>query len=356
MTAPLPSSLSFPHADIPAPGRIAEVAPGVMWLRMPLPFALDHINLWLLVDEIDGVRGWTAIDCGYGDQATREIWQQHFGDTFRGMPLLRVIVTHYHPDHLGNAQWLLESNPRAHRLLWSTQSDFYTAHVVWQDLVQYEMHRTATFFARHGMPADVTQAQAGRGNLYRIAVPELPQAFRRIVAGDEIMIGGHAWRVIVGVGHSPEHASFWCRALNVLISGDMLLPKISTNVSTWGTDPEGDPLRMFLASIRAYNALPADVLVLPSHGLPFVGAHARVKALEQHHAERIDELLAAASSPVTAYDLLPVLFRRKLDIQQQFFAMGESVAHLNHLWHQGRVRRIPGPDGIIRFNAHPQQE
>jgi glyoxylase-like metal-dependent hydrolase (beta-lactamase superfamily II) len=356
LTAPLPPTLIFPHAEIPARGEIIEVAPGVMWLRMPLPFALDHINLWLLEDEIDGVRGWTAIDCGYGDAATRAIWEQHFAHTFTGRPLLRVIVTHYHPDHLGNASWLLERNPRADRLLWATQAEFYTAHVVWSDLLQYQMGKTAAYFARHGMPADAVRHHASRGNLYRMAVPELPSAYRRIVGGEVLRIGGREWQTIIGLGHAPEHASFFCRELNTLISGDMLLPKISTNVSVWGTDPEGDPLRLFLDSIAQYTALPDDALVLPSHGLPFIGIRTRVGALADHHRERLAELRQAAAQPVTAFELLPVLFRRKLDIQQQFFAMGESIAHLNHLWRKGRAQRVHGADGVIRFTSIPQQE
>lgn len=356
MTAHLPPTLLFPHPVIPAPGRVIEVAPGVLWLRMPLPFALDHINLWLLADEIDGVAGWTAIDCGYGNAATRALWETHFAETFAGRPLLRVVATHYHPDHMGNAAWLLGHCAGGDQLLWTTQSEFHTAHLVWNQLVQYRMEDNAAFFRRHGMPLDAEQHQAGRGNLYRIAVPELPQQYRRITGGSTLSIGGREWETIIGLGHAPEHASFHCRALNVLISGDMLLPKISTNVSVWASDPEGDPLRLFLDSIVRYTDLPDDTLVLPSHGLPFIGIRSRVVALADHHAARLAELQAAASAPVTAYDMLPVLFRRPLDVQQQFFAMGESIAHLNHLWHLDRMQRAVGIDGVVRFSSIPHQE
>ncbi|MEO8133618.1 MAG: MBL fold metallo-hydrolase [Betaproteobacteria bacterium] len=356
MTAPLPPPLIFPHPDIPLPGKVVEVAPGVLWLRMPLPFALNHINLWLLADEIDGVAGWTAIDCGFGDAATRALWPIHFEQNLGGKPLLRVVATHYHPDHLGNAQWLLERSAAADPLLWATQGEFYTAHMVWNHLVKYGMHDTAAFFGRHGMPATATAQQAGRGNLYRQAVPELPTRYRRINGGDILRIGGREWQTIIGLGHAPEHASFFCRELNILISGDMLLPRISTNVSVWATDPEGDPLRLFLESIARYTELPADALVLPSHGLPFIGILARVNALDEHHRDRLRELRQAATAPVTAHALLPVLFKRQLDVQQQFFAMGEAVAHLNHLWHRGQARRDCGSDGVIRFTSIPSQE
>ena len=332
------------------------VAPGVLWLRMPLPFALNHINLWLLADEIDGVSGWTAIDCGFGDAATRALWAAHFDSSLDGKPLLRVVATHYHPDHLGNAQWLLGHVSGADPLLWTTQAEFSTAHMVWHHLGHFGMPHTAAFFARHGMPPAATAEQAARGNLYRFGVPELPNRYRRIVDGEILRIGGRKWQTIIGLGHAPEHASFFCRELNVLISGDMLLPKISTNVSVWATDPDGDPLGLFLQSIARFTELPDDALVLPSHGLPFIGILARVNALVEHHRERLGELAGAAFAPVTAHALLPVLFRRQLDVQQQFFAMGEAVAHLNHMWHRRRAHRESGPDGVIRFTSIQSQE
>jgi glyoxylase-like metal-dependent hydrolase (beta-lactamase superfamily II) len=351
VTAPLPPTLAFPYPDIPAPGKTLELAPGVRWLRMPLPFALDHINLWLLDDEIDGVRGWTAIDTGYGDATTRALWDAHFADSLEGRPLLRVMTTHYHPDHMGNASWLLERSGIRDKLVWSTQAEIHTAHLVWNQLFRYRMPDNAAFFGQHGMPQTAVSEHAARGNRYRHGVPELPQSYRRIQGDDVIRIGGREWRVMIGLGHAPEHASFHCAESRLLISGDMLLPKISTNVSVWANDPQGDPLRLFLESIEAYTALPDDTLVLPSHGLPFIGIRARVKALFDHHRDRLLELEAAARDRVSAFDVLPVLFRRKLDLQQQFFAMGEAIAHLNHAWHQGRLRRESGADDIIRFSS-----
>ena len=349
MNAPLPPTLIYPHPAIPEPGSVIEVAPGVRWLRMPLPFALDHINLWLLADEIDGVAGWTVVDTGYGNDATRALWQKHLGASLDGRPLLRVLATHYHPDHMGNAAWLLERVAGTAPLLWSTQSEFQTAHIVWNQLTQYHMSANAEFFSRHGMLETDAGAHAARGNQYRKGVPELPQRYRRIRDGETLRIGGHDWRVIVGLGHAPEHASLHCADLGVLISGDMLLPKISTNVSVWANEPDGDPIRLFLDSIRRYTTLPDDTLVLPSHGLPFIGIAARVEALAMHHRDRLSELEAAAVQAVSAFDVVPVLFRRKLDIQQQFFAMGEAIAHLNHSWHARRLSRTTGADGIIRF-------
>jgi len=343
MNAPVPNlTLDYLWPAAPGPGAVHEVAPGIRWLRMPLPFALDHINLWLLAET----GGWAQVDCGYGDAATRRLWEEHFAATPEHQSIKRVIATHYHPDHVGNAAWLMA---RFGCALLMPQAEFLTAHAVADQRSGYSVAATSGLFRAHGMAAEHVAAVEARGNQYLRGVPELPSHYQRLLAGDETMIGPHRWRVIAGYGHSPEHASLYCAALNVFIAGDMLLPKISTNVSVWPVEPEGDPLARFLDSLGGFAELPATTLVLPSHGLPFVGIHARVEQLRAHHAARLAELEAAVIQPMTAAELVPVLFRRALDLQQRFFAMSEAIAHLNHLWHAGRLARIIGSNGTIRF-------
>jgi glyoxylase-like metal-dependent hydrolase (beta-lactamase superfamily II) len=344
MNASLPaaiSSLHYPWSDAPASGGAREVAPGLLWLRMPLPFALDHINVWLCADAAH----WVQVDCGYGDAATRALWEQHFETTFAGRPLSRVIATHYHPDHLGNAAWLAT---RWNCAVAMPLAEYLTAHAIVDERAGYGWNATCELFRAHGLEPEHVAALAARGNQFRRGVPELPQQHQRLVPGDDVAIGHNTWHVIPGYGHSPEHAALYCAALNVLISGDMLLPKISTNVSVWPIEPDGDPLGRFLESLSRFEDLPADTLVLPSHGLPFVGIHARVEQLRAHHAARLAEIEDAAVAPVTASEMLPVLFRRPLDVQQRFFAMGEAIAHLNRLLHAGRLQRVC-VDGVLRF-------
>ena len=331
-------SLAYPFPEVPAPGTTLEVAPGVHWLSMPLPFQLDHINLWL-IEEDDG---WTVVDTGIGNEQTRALWER----ILHQKTVKRVIVTHYHPDHAGNAAWLCQ---RYGVELWMTQGEYLTAHAVRSSTAGYTTEAVLSVFRKNGLDEQRAAGMGGRGNRYAALVPEFPLSYRRIIEGDQTEIGRHRWRAIVGHGHAPEHLSLYAKNLNTLIAGDMLLSTISTNVSVWSIDPEGDPLRLFLDSIARYRDLPKDVLVLPSHGKPFRGAHARVEQLEKHHQDRLGELLEALAKPQSAAELLGVLFRRPLDAHQTFFAMGEAIAHLHYLYYAGRATRAQGDDGIMRY-------
>ena len=342
LARPAAAPLQFPFAEPPAPGTVTEVAPDVFWLRMPLPYALDHINLWVLRDD----EGWTLVDCGLSTDITRQHWEQVFGTLLGNAPVRRVVVTHYHPDHFGLAGWLTR---RFGVELWMTEAEFLTAHAVCAEVAGYGVQGPAALFARHGLDETRLKTMGERGNAYKRTVSEPPAQIRRMMDGDALQIHGRHWHVIVGYGHAPEHAALYCEELGALISGDMILPRISTNVSVWPSEPNGDPLRQFLDSVARYATLPAPTLVLPSHGLPFHGLRTRAAQLAEHHAQRLAELLAVCTKPTTAAEVLPVLFQRKLDGHQIFFAMGEAIAHLNHLLHQGQLVSEQGPDGVIRF-------
>jgi glyoxylase-like metal-dependent hydrolase (beta-lactamase superfamily II) len=383
MANPLEAELHYPLGEtLPTPGTTIEVAPGVRWLRMRLPFALDHINLWLLrdrePDDEGGREGWTVVDCGIADEATRAAWETVFERELDGLPVLRVIVTHMHPDHIGLAHWLCErwseaapdpgppvrgEPPRGVASeaslgardcrLWISATDWNAARMASQATTGYGGESAARFFARHGLVDPDAQAKVrARANYYASMVPQVPARFRRLMDGMLLTIGGRRWRCIAGYGHAPEHISLFREDDALLISGDMLLPRISTNVSVIDIEPEADPLPLFLRSIAALRALPERTLVLPSHGKPFSGLQRRVAQLEAHHAERLADLLQACrEAPRSAAELLPVLFRRPLDLHQTTFAMGEAIAHLNALHGQGRLRPAPGDDGVLRWRV-----
>ncbi len=335
--------LDHPFATPPETGTTRLVAPGVHWLRMPLPFALDHINLWLLEDGEDFV----AVDTGIAMDAVKAAWKS----ALAGRHLSRQIVTHFHPDHLGLAGWL-ESEYGAP--LWMTQGEYLTASVIAAGLAPFDIPSMVALFRAHGLDAERCAALEARGNAYRRGVPLIPASFQPIFAGDTLTIGAHDWQVIIGHGHAPEHASLYCAELKILIAGDMLLPRISTNVSTYAAAPELDTLRLYLDSIDRLTALPDDTLVLPSHGRPFRGIRSRVAELHTHHDARCADLLAAcAAGPRCAGDLLEVLFGRPIDDPHQtLFAMGEAIAHLNYLEAQNRLQRR-SDNGIICYITQP---
>jgi glyoxylase-like metal-dependent hydrolase (beta-lactamase superfamily II) len=338
--------LQFPYATAPAAGSSLEIATGLRWLRMPLPFALDHINLWLLQDG----EGWTIVDCGIATDLTKRLWEQVFaaplGAHSGPLQARRVLVTHCHPDHVGLAHWLCQ---RFGATLWMSQAEYLTAHAIREGVAGYTPDNLLGMYRRNGLAGEALEKMTSRGNRYRLAVPEFPQSYRRIMDGDEIDIGAHRWRVIMGYGHAPEHAALYCSELGVLISGDMVLPKISTNISVWSVDPDGNPLQQFLDSLKRYAGLPVDTLVLPSHGLPFRGLRERIEQLEEHHRQRCEELLDACTRPLSAFEAVPTLFQRELDTHQLFFAMGEAMAHLHYLYYQGSLKREFDTDGVIRY-------
>ncbi|MFA7429056.1 MAG: MBL fold metallo-hydrolase [Rhodospirillaceae bacterium] len=338
--------LDYPLDAIPEPGALIEVAPGVSWLRMPLPFALDHINLWVLEDG-DGV---TLVDTGVANDATKALWDTLLAGPLAERTVKRVIATHFHPDHMGLAGWLC---PHLDAPLWATLAEWtYGAMLALDHSTEFVDNQVA-FYASAGGDADLLAVVRERGNPYASRVVSIPPAVRRLVDGERFMVGGHEWQVVVGRGHSPEHAALWCPALDVLISGDQVLPRISPNVSVWPQEPDADPLSLFIDSLGALKAqVPDSVLVLPSHGRPFRGLHARIDDLLAHHDARLaDTLEACAAGPQRAIDLVPVLFNRTLDTHQTFFALGEALAHLHRLVATGTLERRCDGEGVWWFAA-----
>jgi glyoxylase-like metal-dependent hydrolase (beta-lactamase superfamily II) len=335
----LNAPIAYPHETSPAPGVAVRLAPGVEWLCMPLPFALNHINLWLLADG----DGYAAIDTGFAQDPIKEAWKSALSER----RLTRVIVTHCHPDHLGLAAWLEHETGAG---LWIAQGEYLAAHMMVEQIAGYRISAMVEFFRQHGLEQSRIDSLVERGNGYKRGVPEIPATYRRLFPDQRLRIGDHEWRTIVGHGHAPEHMSLYCAELGVLISGDMLLPRISTNISVMASTPLADPLGLFLASIDEYLSLPADTLVLPSHGRPFHGLHARVDQLHAHHAQRCELLVQACrNTPKSAAELIPVLFDREIpDPHQTMFAMGEAIAHLNYLEHAGSMQRIE-ENGLVRY-------
>lgn len=354
----LEEQLHYPLGDALAPlGGALLVAPGVKWVRMALPFALDHINLWLLRDEMDDptcsgarIQGWSIVDCCIHHDEAKVQWESVFAHALEGLPVLRVIVTHMHPDHIGLAHWLCE---RWNAPLWISATDYLMAKLGCLGPTGFGGVRAADFFAAHGLNTPAVHAEiAGRTHYFPSLVPSVPASYNRLLDGKTVQIGPHRWRCISGYGHAPEHIALYCEDLGVLIGGDMMLPRISTNVAVYEQEPEADALTLFLQSIDKFLTLPEGTLVLPSHGKPFTGLHTRIAQLHAHHQARLAEVRQACDEKdCSAADILPILFKRPLDMHQTTFAMGESIAHLHALWHAGALRRSQDSHGVFRFRT-----
>lgn len=356
LPSPTDAQIAYPWGDtLPPTGELMALRPGLQWLRMPLPFALNHINLWVLDDPMAAQAGWMVVDAGIASEPIRQAWQALWDGPLASAPLRRMLVTHMHPDHVGNADWLIErfSAPGQPARLWMSATDHLAALQTCEATSSQGGERAAAFLASHGLSRAEDLAKIRqRSGYYRALVPSVPRAHHRLINGMLIDIGDRRWRCIAGYGHSPEHIALHNERDGLLISGDMLLPSISTNISVYEMEPEGDPLGLFLDSISGMLSLPADTLALPSHGRPFTGIHTRIRQLQQHHDDRLAEVMqACGQAPSSAAEMLPVLFKRPLDLHQTTFAMGEAIAHLNHLWHRGELTRERDQEGVWRFDA-----
>lgn len=340
------SPLTFPYPAPPNPGEITEVAPGVLWCRLALPFLLDHVNVYFIEDG----GGWTLVDTGLGDKATQAAWTPLLEGLLSRRPLTRIIATHYHPDHVGSAGLLLRHFDVP---LYMTSTEYLQSLNLHLDPGALEAEHYRRFYLEHGLDLETTERVVTGGHAYLKLMSGLPPTYRRVVAGDVLEIGGRTFEVLTGGGHSPEQIMLVCRAEKLFFAADQVLAKISPNVSVSAVDPEGDPLGQYLrslASLREY--IPPDVLVLPGHNLPFKGLRMRITELIRHHDTRCKLILQACRiAPRSASELVPFVFTRALDPHQLGFAFSEVLAHVNYMLRTGALRRVPSGDGIRRAIA-----
>jgi glyoxylase-like metal-dependent hydrolase (beta-lactamase superfamily II) len=338
--------LDYPYPEPPQPGAVLEVAPGVFWVRMPLPMALNHINVWLIEDG----EGYALVDTGIASEVTREHWRVIFNGFMNGKPITRVLITHMHPDHVGLAGWITR---KFDCRLWMSRLEYVTCRMLVADTGREAPEEGVRFFKAAGWNDDALDSYRVRFGGFGKAVSRLPDGYRRMSNGDAIEIGGRIWRVISGNGHSPEHACLWQEELGVFISGDQVLPRISSNVSLFPTEPDADPLTDWIESCRKLIAqTPGDVLVLPSHNEPFYGVHARLQHLIDGHErtlKRVEKRLQQGEK--RAVDLFGALFARSIGPELLGMATGETLAHLNCLLARGKAVRIMKDNGVAYYRA-----
>lgn len=344
---PIHPSVTFPIAQPPEPGKLTEVAPGVMWLRLPLPYRLDHVNIYLIQD---GAGRWATLDTGLGTDECRAAWQAALTGPLAGQALSRMIVTHFHPDHVGLAGWMAErfglslTMPRPEYLyslaLQHAPGDLGAA-----------MHRP--FYRRHGLSPEITELVLSRGHEYLRQTTGVPTTYHRIQHGDVLPIGSRKFNILTGGGHALEQAMLYQPDDRLFFAADQVIARISPNVSVHPMEPDLDALGIFLNSLRAIRAaVPDDVLVLPGHGLPFHGLHVRIDELIAHHAARCGDIaLACRDKSLSVAEILPHVFQRVLDEHQTGFAFGEVLAHVNHMLGFGDLTLETDMDGTDRYRA-----
>ncbi|MEZ6023872.1 MAG: MBL fold metallo-hydrolase [Hyphomonadaceae bacterium] len=342
---PARPQLVYPLGDPPEAGVAREIAPGVHWVRMPLPFALKWINLWLIEDG----DGWTMVDTGVGLEESRQYWRQIFDATLAGKPVKRVICTHMHPDHMGLAGWVCRKFGAE---LWMSRLEYIAGRMLVADTGREAPEEGVRFYRAAGWDEDAIDSYKVRFGGFGKAVSRMPDAFRRMADGDVVEIGGKPWRVITGNGHSPEHVCLWQEELKLFISGDQVLPRISSNVSVFPTEPDGDPLTDWIESCKKLRAaLPNDLLVLPAHNEPFQGLHERLDNLIEGHERSLKRILSRLNEPKRSIDIFGAMFARKIGPDLLGMATGEAIAHLNCLLGRGLARRVVDEDGIVRYVA-----
>lgn len=333
--AKIHDALTFPIAEVPEYGAVQEIAPGILWFRIPLPFQLDHVNIYLIEDG----DGWAVVDTGIKTKKAIDMWETLFDGPLKGFKLTKVIVTHHHPDHIGLAGYLCEKSGAP---LLTSQTAYMSSRVISLAPQDFGSRYYFDFYRSHGMSEEAAGLVAIQGNEYLKLVDNLPPTFLRLLLGDQLTIGKRQFRVFTGDGHAPEQIMLYSEADKLLFAADQVLEKISPNVSVWAGEPNGDPLGHFLRTLRYLRAeIPDDVLVLPGHRRPFHGLHHRCEELEAHHEERCDRIRAAcAEKPHSIAELVPILFTRPLDPHQMSFAFTETLAHANRLIRRGEIEEI----------------
>ena len=318
--------------ELPSATTPIEISEGILWFRFPMPIALDHINIYLLEDN----DGWVLIDTGMADPVSIETWEIILKKYTAKRPIIRIIGTHFHPDHVGLAGWLLD---RIDAEFWMSQIEWLSARQAYLDAEEVSLVNMRKFYDLAGLGTSEKNLYYEIGNDYREMVSPIPSVYKRIEKETIFLIGGRTWQPIFGSGHSPDHVTLYNKKDQIVLGGDMLLPRITPIIAVWWQEPDGNPLDGYLKFLEGIEVATEETIVLPAHDLPYKGLLTRIKDLIQHHQNRLEITFECCSETVTASCIMKALFRRDLDAFQTRFAIGETIAHINYLLHKKEISR-----------------
>ena len=346
MVPNMESKVDYIFGDkLPVPLEPIEVAEGILWFRLPMPIALDHINIYLL-DDGDS---WVLIDTGLGDTRSIEIWTNILRKYLSKRPIQKIIVTHFHPDHVGLAGWLIE---RTDAEFWMTQIEWLSARQAYLTIDSAASDTMCAFYKKANLKLDLIEIYDDIGNDYRSMVTPIPPEYDRIEHSTSFKIGDRIWKPVFGSGHSPDHVSFYCEKDRIMLGGDMLLPRITPIIAVWWQEPNADPLKGYIEFLKNLGSVGSDALILPAHNRPYKELQTRVADLISHHNERLEITYEACKNENSAEAIMQELFTRKLDPFQTRFAIGETIAHINNLIKKGTLKRRLDDDGVYFYNQN----
>ena len=346
MVPNMESKVDYIFGDkLPVPLEPIEVAEGILWFRLPMPIALDHINIYLL-DDGDS---WVLIDTGLGDTRSIEIWTNILRKYLSKRPIQKIIVTHFHPDHVGLAGWLIE---RTDAEFWMTQIEWLSARQAYLTVDSGVSQAMSAFYKKANLKPDLIKIYDDIGNDYRSMVTPIPLEYDRIEHSTSFKIGDRIWKPVFGSGHSPDHVSFYCEKDRIMLGGDMLLPRITPIIAVWWQEPNADPLEGYIEFLKTLGSIGSDALILPAHNRPYKELQTRVADLISHHNERLEITYEACKNENSAEAIMQELFIRKLDPFQTRFAIGETIAHINNLIKKGTLKRRLDDDGVYFYSQN----
>ena len=346
MVPNMESKVDYIFGDkLPVPLEPIEVAEGILWFRLPMPIALDHINIYLL-DDGDS---WVLIDTGLADTKSIEIWTDILKKYLSKRPIQKIIGTHFHPDHVGLSGWLIE---RTGAEFWMTQIEWLSARQAYLTVDSGASHAMSAFYKKANLKPDLIKIYEDIGNDYRSMVTPIPLEYERIEHSTSFKIGDRVWKPVFGSGHSPDHVSFYCEKDRIMLGGDMLLPRITPIIAVWWQEPNADPLEGYIEFLKTLGSIGSDALILPAHNRPYKELQTRVADLISHHNERLEITYEACKNENSAEAIMQELFTRKLDPFQTRFAIGETIAHINNLIKKGTLKRRLDDDGVYFYSQN----